>query len=193
MNWRCLISLLASSALFGCAGDNLVLRDTTRSLALNWDRSEWRFCETAKCAPPTPKTVLLVSSPPVVEPVALTSQKPVPTVKRTRTISVPFKFASASVTGEAEQIIRKEIAQRGAGDSILVEGRTDDLGSQTFNDRLARKRAEAVVAILNRLGVKGEIEIHSQGKCCYAMTNLSEKARAKNRRVDLQISSTQKE
>jgi outer membrane protein OmpA-like peptidoglycan-associated protein len=106
---------------------------------------------------------------------------------------VPFKFESASVSDEAEQIIRKEVAQRVAGDSILVEGRTDDLGSQTFNDRLARKRAEAVVAILNRLGVKGEIEIHSQGKCCYATANLSEKARAKNRRVDLQISSTQKE
>lgn len=193
MNWRCLISLLASSALFGCAGDKLVLRDTTRSLALNWDRSEWRFCEAAECATPTPKSVLLVSSPPVVEPVAMTPQKPVPAVKRTRTISVPFKFASASVTGKAEQIIRKAVAQRVAGDSILVEGRTDDLGSQTFNDRLARKRAEAVVAILNRLGIKGELEIYSQGKCCYATTNLSEKSRAKNRRVDLQISTTQKE
>jgi len=169
------------------------LQDTTRSLALNWDRSEWRFCEAAECAKPTPKTVLLVSSPPVVEPVALTPQKPVPAVKKTRTISVPFKFASASVTGEAEQIIRKEVAQRVTGDSILVEGRTDDLGSQTFNDRLARKRAEAVIATLNRLGVKGDIEIHSQGKCCYATANLSKESRAKNRRVDLQISTTQKE
>lgn len=193
MRWRYLISLLASSVLFGCAGDKPVLRDTTRSLALNWHRSEWRFCEAAECATPTPKTVLLVSSPPVIEPVALTPQKPVPTVKRTRTISVPFKFASASVTDEAEQIIRKAVAQREARDSIPVEGRTDDLGSQTFNDRLARKRAEAVVAILNRLGVKGDIEIHSQGKCCYATANLSEKSRAKNRRVDLQISTTQKE
>jgi outer membrane protein OmpA-like peptidoglycan-associated protein len=193
MNWRCLISLLASSALFGCAGDKLVLTDTTRSLALNWDRSEWRFCKTAECATPTPKTVLLVSPPSVVEPVALTSRKPVPTVKRTRTISVPFKFASAAVTSEAEKILHKEVAHSFAGDSILVEGRTDDLGSQTFNDRLARKRAEAVVATINRLGVKGEIEIHSQGKCCYATTNLSEKSRAKNRRVDLQISTTQKE
>ena len=193
MNWRCLISVLASSILFGCAGDSLVSKDTKRSLALNWDRAEWRFCETAECATPTPKTVLLVSSPPVVEPVALTQQKPVPAVKRTRTISVPFKFASASVTGEAEQIIRKAVAQRVAGDSILVEGRTDDLGSQTFNDRLARKRAEAVVATLKRLGVKGDIEIHSQGKCCYTTANLSKESRAKNRRVDLQISTTQKE
>jgi hypothetical protein len=75
MNWRCLISVLASSILFGCAGDSLVSKDTKRSLALNWDRAEWRFCESAECATPTPKTVLLVSSPPVVEPVALTSEK----------------------------------------------------------------------------------------------------------------------
>ena len=193
MNWRCLIFLLASSVLFGCAGEKRVLRDTTRSLAMNWDQSDWRFCEAAECAKPTPKTILLVSSPLVVEPVALTPQKPVPAVKRTRTISVPFKSASASVTGEAEQIIRKEVTQWVAGDSILVEGRTDDLGSQTFNDRLARKRTEAVVATLKRLGVKGDIEIHSQGKCCYATANLSKESRAKNRRVDLQISTTQKE
>jgi OOP family OmpA-OmpF porin len=184
---------LASSILFGCAGDKLVLKDTPRSLALNWDQSEWRFCQTAECATPTQKTVLLVSAPRVVEPVALMPQKPVLAVKRTRTISVPFKFASASVTAEAEQIIRTELAQRVAGDSILVEGRTDDLGSQAFNDRLARKRAEAVVAALKRLGVKGDIEIRSQGKCCYSTANRSEELRAKNRRVDLQISSTQKE
>ena len=193
MNWRCLISLMASSILFGCAGDKPLLRVTPRPLALNWDRSEWRFCEAAECAKPTPKTVLLVTAPPVVEPVALTSQKPVLAVKRTRTISVPFKFASAAVTGEAAKILRKEVAHLFDGDSILVEGRTDDLGAQTFNDRLARLRAEAVVASLKRLGVKGDFEIHSQGKCCYTTANLSETSRAKNRRVDLQISTTQKE
>lgn len=193
MRLRCLISLVASSILFGCAGDDPALKDTPRSLALNWDQSDWRFCQAAECATPTQKSVLLVSSPRVVEPIALKPQKPVLAIKKTRTISVPFKFASASVTGEAEQIIRTEVAQRVAGDSILVEGRTDDLGSQAFNDRLARKRAEAVVAILKRLGVKGDIEIRSQGKCCYSMANRSEEFRAKNRRVDLQISSTQKE
>ena len=193
MRWRYLIFPLASSVLFGCAGDKLVVRDTPRSLGLNWDRSDWRFCEAAKCASPTPKTVLLVPPPPVIEPAALLPQQPVLTVMKTRTISVPFKFASASVTDEANRIIRREVGQPLPGDSIRVEGRTDDLGSQTFNDRLARKRAEAVVATLKHFGFKGEIEVHSQGKCCYSTANRSEESRAKNRRVDLQISTTQKE
>ena len=193
MNWRCLIPVLASSVLFGCAGDKIVSREKSKSLALNWDRAEWRFCEAAECATPTPKTVLLVTAPPVVEPVAVTSQKPVQALKRTRSISVSFKFSSATVTGEAEKYLRKEVAHIFPGDSILVEGRTDDLGSQAFNDRLARRRAEAVVATLKRLGANGDIEIHSQGKCCYTTANLSETTRAMNRRVDLQIFSTQKE
>ena len=162
-------------------------------MALNWDRSEWLFCNTAECAKPTPKTVLLVASPPVVEPVAQKPKEPARRITTTRTISVPFKFASATLTVQAEKIIRIAFEQPGTVNSILVIGRTDDLGSQAFNDRLAQKRAEAVAATLKRLGVQGNIEIRSQGKCCYATTNRSEESRAKNRRVDLQISTTQKE
>jgi OOP family OmpA-OmpF porin len=193
MSRLCLFTLLASSLLYGCAGEMVVVRDTPRSLALNWDRSEWRFCDTAECAKPTPKTVLLVASPPLVEPVGQKQQEPARTITTTRTISVPFKFASASVTVHAEKIIRNAFAQQGTVNSILVIGRTDDLGSQAFNDRLAKRRAAAVAETLKRLDVKGDIEIRSQGKCCYTTSNRSEESRAKNRRVDLQISTTQKE
>ena len=193
MSRLCLITLLASSLLYGCAGEMVVIRDTHRSLALNWDRSEWRFCDTAECAKPTPNTVLLVSSPPLVEPVALKKQEPARTITTTRTISVPFKFASAAVTVQAEKILRNAFAQQGAVNSVLVIGRTDDLGSQAFYDRLAKQRADAVAETLKRIGIQGDIEIRSQGKCCYTTTNRSEESRAKNRRVDLQISTTQKE
>ena len=126
MSRLCLITLLASSLLYGCAGEMLVGSDTPRSLALNWDRSKWRFCDTAECAKRTPKTVLLVPSPPLVEPVAQKPKEPARTITTTRTISVPFKFASASVTVHAEKIIRKAFAQQGTVNSILVIGRTDD-------------------------------------------------------------------
>jgi outer membrane protein OmpA-like peptidoglycan-associated protein len=193
MSRLCLITLLASSLLYGCAGEMVVIRDTHRSLALNWDRSEWRFCDTAECAKPTPKTVLLVPSPPLVDPVAQKQKEPARKITTTRTISVPFKFASAAITVQAEKILRNAFAQQGAVNSVLVIGRTDDLGSQAFNDRLAKQRAEAVAETLKRIGIQGDIEIRSQGKCCYTTTNRSEESRAKNRRVDLQISTTQKE
>ena len=193
MSRLCLITLLASSLLYGCAGEMVVIRDTHRSLALNWDRSEWRFCDTAECAKPTPKTVLLVPSPPLVDPVAQKQKEPARKITTTRTISVPFKFASAAITVQAEKILRNAFAQQGAVNSVLVIGRTDDLGSQAFNDRLAKQRAETVAETLKRIGIQGDIEIRSQGKCCYTTTNRSEESRAKNRRVDLQISTTQKE
>jgi len=193
MSRLCLITLLASSLLYGCAGEMVVVRDTPRSMALNWDRTEWRFCDTAECAKRTPKTVLLVPSPPLLDPVAQKQKEPARTITTTRTISVPFKFASAAVTVQAEEIIRNAFAKQGTVNSILVTGRTDDLGSQAFNDRLAKRRAEAVAETLKRLDVKGDIEIRSQGKCCYTTSNRSEESRAKNRRVDLQISTTQKE
>ena len=104
-----------------------------------------------------------------------------------------FQFASATLSGLAEMEIKKAVALIEPGDSILVEGRTDDLGSQAFNDHLARKRAEVVAAYLKRLGVKSPIDIRSQGKCCYAIANNSDESRAINRRVDLHFSSNQKE
>jgi outer membrane protein OmpA-like peptidoglycan-associated protein len=193
MSRLCLITLLASSLLYGCASEMVVVRDTHRSLALNWDQSEWRFCDTAECAKPTPKTVLLVPSPPLVDPVVQKQKEPARKITTTRSISVPFKFASAAVTVQAEKIIRNAFAQQVTVNSVLVIGHTDDLGSQAFNDRLAKQRADAVAETIKRLGVQGDIEIRSQGKCCYATTNRSEESRAKNRRVDLQISTTQKE
>ncbi|MFA6270546.1 MAG: OmpA family protein [Candidatus Paceibacterota bacterium] len=104
-----------------------------------------------------------------------------------------FQFSSATLSDLAEMEIRKAVVLIQPGDSILVEGRTDDIGSQAFNDRLARKRAEVVAAYLKRLVVKSPVEIRSQGKCCYAIANNSDESRAINRRVDLNFSSTQKE
>ena len=190
---RCSIVLWASIVLFGCASGNTVIKEVPTTLALNWDRSAWRFCISSECVQPTQKTVVVASLPVVIPTVAETSKpKPVP-VKTTRTVSVPFQLASARVNRQAESILRSTFAHKDAGDSILIEGRTDDLGSQSFNDRLARNRAEAVAAFIKQLGVTGVVTIQSQGKCCYLTANRTEEARVRNRRVDLQISTTQKE
>jgi outer membrane protein OmpA-like peptidoglycan-associated protein len=72
-------------------------------------------------------------------------------------------------------------------DSLHIEGHTDDLGKQTYNDRLARKRAEYVAARLNQRGIRNPMAIESHGKCCYAVPNDSEEARARNRRVEVRF------
>lgn len=193
MNGCCTVALCTSLVLFGCAGGETVLKDQPKPLGLNWERSAWRFCTANDCARSTPKTVV-VDPPPVVIPSVSVAPKQVPEpVKTTRTLSVPFLLASASLTPQAESVLRKAFDPQDVIDSIVIEGRTDDLGTQSFNDRLARNRAEAVAAFIKQRGISGAVTIRSQGKCCYLTANRSEAARARNRRVDLQISTTQKE
>ncbi|MBK9352008.1 MAG: OmpA family protein [Sulfuritalea sp.] len=185
--------LIVLSLLSGCANEKSISTEVPKRLSLTWDRSDWRICDQGKCPKPTSKTVLLVAAPPTAEPVFREPPKPVQVARTLNPISVTFQFASATLSDLAEMEIKKAVALIEPGDSILVEGRTDDIGSQAFNDRLARKRAEVVAAYLKRLGVKSPIDIRSQGKCCYAIANTSDESRAINRRVDLHFSSTQKE
>lgn len=193
MNLRPVVCLMALSLLSGCANEKSISTEVPTRQSLAWDRSDWRFCEEGACPKPTSKTVLLVAAPPTVEPVVREPPKPVQVARKLNPISVTFQFASAMLSDPAETEIKKAVTLIQPGDSILVEGRTDDLGSQAFNDRLAKRRAEVVAAYLERLGVKSPVEIRSQGKCCYAIANNSDESRAINRRVDLHFSSTQKE
>ena len=193
MTLRPVAVLIVLSLLSGCAVEKTFITEVPKRLSLTWDRSDWRLCDHGECPRPTSKSVLLVAAPPTVEPVVREPPKPVRVARKLDPISVTFQFASATLSGLAEMEIKKAVALIEPGDSILVEGRTDDIGSQAFNDRLARKRAEVVAAYLKRLGVKSPIEIRSQGKCCYAITNQTDESRAINRRVDLHFSSTQKE
>jgi len=50
---------------------------------------------------------------------------------------------------------------------VRVKGFTCDLGSKSYNDRLARRRAEAVANVLGEEGFR-VVEIGGEGKCCYA-------------------------
>ena len=186
-------SLIVLLLLSGCAIEKTISTEAPKRLSLTWDRSDWRLCDQRECPAPTSKTVLLVAALPTVEPVVREPTKPIQVARKLDPISVTFQFASATLSGLAEMEIKKAVALIEPGNSILVEGRTDDLGSQAFNDRLARKRAEVVAAYLKRLGLKSPIDIRSQGKCCYAIANNSDESRAINRRVDLHFSSTQKE
>jgi len=180
--------------LAACALEERIPMAAPKRLAVDWDHSEWRICAEGKCARPTPKTVLLVLPLPVAA-VPPPKEQPLPKVpvRDLSSISVTFSLASWTVTKDAEFAIKRAVARLAPGDAILVEGRTDDVGTQSFNDRLARKRADAVVSYLKRSGNKHPIEIRSHGKCCYAITNTSNESRAANRRVDLHFSSTQKE
>ena len=193
MSLRPVVCLMTMLLLSGCANEKPIITEDPKQQSLAWDRSDWRFCDQKECPKPTPKTVLVVVVPPTAESVVREPPKPAQMDRKVAPMSVTFQFASAALSDLAEMEITKTAALIESGDSILVEGRTDDIGTQAFNDRLARRRAEVVAAYLKRMGVKNSIELRSQGKCCYATANNSDESRAINRRVELHFLSTQKE
>jgi outer membrane protein OmpA-like peptidoglycan-associated protein len=79
-----------------------------------------------------------------------------------------------------------------AGDyTISVNGHTDDVGSEEYNQKLSERRAQAVHDYLVEAGLSPEIlDVTGHGKSRPLVPGTSEEARAKNRRVELGIVNT---
>ncbi|MBI1252545.1 MAG: OmpA family protein [Alphaproteobacteria bacterium] len=73
--------------------------------------------------------------------------------------------------------------QRG-GERIILVGHADTEGSQDGNRALALRRASAVRAALESIGVQG-VQIESAGEICSESDNETEAGRRENRRVDV--------
>lgn len=95
--------------------------------------------------------------------------------------TVYFPFASyclsSSEKGKLREIARmikdKEVTE------VSVKGYTCDIGKKSYNDALAKRRAEAVAEYLTGKGIDVS-EISGEGKCCYVS-----KIKKLNRRVDV--------
>jgi outer membrane protein OmpA-like peptidoglycan-associated protein len=76
--------------------------------------------------------------------------------------------------------------------TISVNGHTDDVGSDAYNQKLSERRAQAVRDYLVKSGLPENIlTVEGHGKSLPLVKGTSEAARAKNRRVELGIVNTQ--
>ncbi len=94
-------------------------------------------------------------------------QPPAPTPSVARSYMVFFDFNKSDLTPQATQVVDQ--AARNAAPAkvteITVTGHTDTVGSDAYNMRLSRRRAESVAAELEKQGIpSGEIEIVAKGK-----------------------------
>lgn len=72
---------------------------------------------------------------------------------------------------------------------IIVEGYTDSVGSETYNQQLSERRAEAVRRALTHAGVSSQrIQSVGYGELYPVASNDSPSSRAMNRRVEVTIS-----
>jgi outer membrane protein OmpA-like peptidoglycan-associated protein len=101
-----------------------------------------------------------------------------------------FAFDSAVVPDGAKGLLdsKAEILNKYPRINIVVVGHTDNLGSDSVNDKLGKNRAEAVKSYLVGKGVSGSrINTNTKGKKEPAVPNNSAANRCKNRRVTFDV------
>jgi outer membrane protein OmpA-like peptidoglycan-associated protein len=73
-------------------------------------------------------------------------------------------------------------------DVVIAVGHTDSVGSEAYNNRLGLARAESVKAYLVAKGVDVKrVRAVSKGESQPIADNATEEGRAKNRRVDIEV------
>lgn len=105
--------------------------------------------------------------------------------------NVFFDYGSAQLLEESQpELLRLAtiIKEKGYA-KILISGHTDDVGSDSFNDRLSLQRANSVKNYLITLGLSREIlQAKGFGKRKPRSFEKTEEANAENRRVEVTIS-----
>jgi outer membrane protein OmpA-like peptidoglycan-associated protein len=101
-----------------------------------------------------------------------------------------FEFDKAELRPEDRELLSRVagILMTSRDYMISVNGHTDDVGSDEYNQKLSERRAQAVRDYLVKAGLPADIfSVEGHGKTLPLVRGSSEAARAKNRRVELGI------
>ena len=104
-------------------------------------------------------------------------------------IRFPFNSTQKDVDAEVDEYLSK-LAKRliASGESVRLTGHTDSKGTERYNKRLSRKRAEKIKRILTKKGVKSsQIEVAYKGSSEPKASNNTEAGRHENRRVVVEL------
>ena len=104
-----------------------------------------------------------------------------------------FEFDKAELQPEDRELLSRiaGILLTSKDYTVSVNGHTDDVGTQEYNQKLSERRAQAVHDYLVGAGLPPEIlSLEGHGKTLPLVEGTSDEARAKNRRVELGIVNT---
>jgi len=167
----------------------------------------------AECDPdlipkPAPKPAATPAPAPAPKPAAAPAPKPAAAPAKPRVLRVTstelFDFNKAVLSQTAQAKLDVEVVAKLGGFAtvqfINVNGHTDRLGSQQYNQKLSEKRAIAVKTYLVSKGVDGsKIETYGFGKTLPVKSCPDQKDRKAliaclepNRRVDVEVQGTPK-
>lgn len=185
--------LLFAMALAGCKSAPPTSQAPEARDSIAWIDRQFKTCSGKDCSLPTRKTLAVVALPPVrtetPPPIAEVPKVAPPVVPSDETVAatVLFEFGKEAPSAAGQQELERITAIAAHAKHIELEGRTDDIGSKAYNDRLAQRRAEFVRTWLLNHGVAAEVVVRAEGLCCYLDTSPTEMARRNNRRVEVRL------
>ncbi|MBN8553901.1 MAG: peptidoglycan-associated lipoprotein Pal [Deltaproteobacteria bacterium] len=101
-----------------------------------------------------------------------------------------FDFDKSNISPEAAKVLKSnaEAMQKDRAMKVLVEGHTDDRGTNEYNIALGERRAKMTLDYLVSLGVaRNRLEMKSWGEEKPLDTDKTEEAFARNRRAEFVI------
>ena len=133
-----------------------------------------------------PEVVPPTYTPPPLPPVA--TPTPLPIKKRIVLRGVHFDFDKSEIRADSRPVLDEavDVLKENPNVRISVEGYTDSIGTELYNEKLSVRRAEAVFRYLVNHGVAPErMEVIGYGESHPVADNDTESGRAQNRRVEL--------
>lgn len=149
--------------------------------------------ENGKCvAPPPPPEVVPPAPAPAPAPVAAPAVVPI-SEKVSYSADAFFDFDKAVLKPEGKAAL-DDLGSKLQGinlEVIIAVGHTDAIGTDTYNQKLSVRRAEAVKAYLLTKGVEANrVYTEGKGEKQPVADNKSTGGRAKNRRVEIEVVGT---
>lgn len=127
---------------------------------------------------------------PAPAPIVDNEPEPEPELVRVE-LDVKFDFDKAKVREESYSDIKNlaDVMQQYPQTSTTVEGHTDSVGTDQYNQRLSERRAQAVRDVLvNQYGVSGQrVDSVGYGETRPVADNSTEEGRQINRRVEAEV------
>lgn len=148
--------------------------------------------EPVAAPPPVPERVKIVEVPVekiVIKEVPKIVEKVVE-VEKVVFPGVAFRFDSAELTdlGKGKVYLTAQKLKEKSDVTVVVEGHTDYMGSEAYNERLGLRRAQTVMNELVQLGLNPEqISAVTLGETKPLIDQQTDWARAVNRRVEFQV------
>lgn len=104
-----------------------------------------------------------------------------------RISNIEFAFNSDKIEASGTKILDRvyKILQAYARYNVIIEGHTDDIGEEQYNQTLSERRANAVLEYLAQKGIARErLQAVGMGESVSLYPNINEENRRRNRRVE---------